>query len=247
MPVCIITDGYLANGSEPWKIPDHEGFEKIVVEHPTDPDGFQPYSRDENLARPWAIPGTKGMRHRIGGLEKQHITGNVSYDFENHQLMTVLRKERVDRVAQFVPPQEVEGDDSGELLLLGWGGTYGSIHTAMMRAREKGQSVSAAHLRHLHPMPSNLGEVLKNFKRVLVPELNMGQLRLLIRGKYLVDARGLNKMQGKPFLVEELEQAIDLMLADGFGDREFLVPRHHRVSLDEQEYVFFEPQELEAQ
>ncbi|MCC6681844.1 MAG: 2-oxoacid:acceptor oxidoreductase subunit alpha [Phycisphaeraceae bacterium] len=237
-PVCLLADGYIANGSEPWLIPDPDSFEPIPVKHPTANGQFHPYDRDENLARPWAIPGTEGLEHRIGGLEKQHITGNVSYDPENHQLMTMLRKEKIDRVARFIPDQTTFGPDSGDLLVLGWGGTFGSIHTAVARAQKKGKRVSAAHLRYLHPMPSNLGALLKRFRGVLVPELNTGQLRLLIRGRFLIDARGLNKVQGKPFLVEEIEQAIDLMLADKFGDREYLMPRHHQVKLEDQEYDF---------
>lgn len=238
VPVIIMTDGYLANGSEPWRVPDPDAFEPMEVDHAIDPDSFTVYGRDENLARPWAVPGTPGLEHRIGGLEKEHLTGNVSYDPENHQLMTMLRKQKVEQVADFIPPVETYGDAAGDLLVLGWGGTFGSIHTAVVQAREAGQNVSAAHLRYLNPMPSNLGDVLKSFKKVLVPELNTGQLRLLVRGKYLVDARGLNKIQGRPFLIEEIEQAIDLMLDGRFGDREFLIPRNHRVQLQDQDYDF---------
>ena len=230
VPVLILSDGYLANGAEPWLIPDPASFDPIEIEHPTDPETFEPYSRNEDLARPWAIPGTAGLEHRIGGLEKQDITGNVSYDPANHQRMTDLRQAKIDRVRELIPPIEPHGDAAGELLVVGWGGTYGSIVTAVNRARAAGKSVSAIHLRHLNPMPKNLGEVLKRFKKVLVPELNMGQLRLLIRGKYLVDARGLNKVQGKPFLIEEIEQAIDLMLNNSWGDRECLIPHDHEVT-----------------
>ncbi|MFW6059893.1 MAG: 2-oxoacid:acceptor oxidoreductase subunit alpha, partial [Phycisphaeraceae bacterium] len=229
VPVAILSEGYLANGAEPWRIPDADSFEKIEVEHTTDAEHFQPYVRDDNVVRPWALPGTPGLEHRIGGLEKEHETGSVAYEPENHQLMTELRQAKVDRVAQFIPPIEPYGDASGELLMLGWGGTYGSILTAVQRAREQGKSVSCAHLRHLNPMPTNLGDVLKRFDKVLIPELNTGQLRLLIRGRFLVDARGLNKVQGKPMLVEELTQAIDLMLSGKWGDRESLVPWHHEV------------------
>jgi len=235
VPVMLMTDGYLANGSEPWRIPDPQTFEPIVVEHPTDPETFQPYSRNAHLARPWALPGTPGLEHRIGGLEKQHITGNVNYDDHNHQLMTDIRLAKVEQVAQMIPPVEPYGDHQGDLLVLGWGGTYGTIITAVDLARAEGKKVSSVHLRHINPMPSNLGEVLRRFKRVLIPELNMGQLRLLIRGKYLVDARGLNKVQGKPFLVDEIRQGIDLMLDGSWGDREFLVPYHHVVSPDRQD------------
>lgn len=238
VPVIILSDGYIANGAEPWLIPDPDALEKIKIEHPSDAATFKPYSRDQKLSRPWALPGTPGLEHRLGGLEKQHIAGSVSYDDENHQLMTMLRKAKVDAVAEYIPALEPHGDHSGELLVLGWGGTYGSILTAVDRARKAGKSVSAAHLRYLNPMPRNLGEVLRRYKRVLVPELNTGQLRLLVRGTYLVDARGLNKVQGKPFLVEEIEQAIDLMLTNKFGDREFIIARHHKVDLDNQDYDF---------
>ncbi|MCC7192361.1 MAG: 2-oxoacid:acceptor oxidoreductase subunit alpha [Phycisphaeraceae bacterium] len=234
VPVIILSDGYIANGAEPWRIPDAHSFEQIEVRHPSDPAKFQAYSRDENLARPWAVPGMKGLEHRIGGLEKQDITGNVSYDASNHQRMTDLRREKVEKVADHIPTIEPHGDHTGELLVLGWGGTYGSIVTAVEACRKKGMSVSAAHLRWLNPMPKNLGEVLRRFKKVLIPELNTGQLRLLIRGKYLVDARGLNKVQGKPFLVEEIEQAITQMLDGRWGDAEFQSPRRHQISAAEE-------------
>ncbi len=235
VPVLLLTDGYIANGAEPWKIPDVDSFEPINVIHASgDGEDFQPYSRDENMARPWAIPGTPNFEHRIGGLEKQHLTGNVSYDPDNHQRMTLQRADKVAKVAESLPPLEVFGEETGELLLLGWGGTYGSIVTATERAQNKGKSVSCVHLRYMNPMQKNLGQILKNFKRVLIPELNNGQLRTIIRGKFMIDARGLNKIQGKPFLVEEIEQAIDLMLADKYGDRLSLVPVNHEVTLETQ-------------
>ncbi|QQE12144.1 2-oxoacid:acceptor oxidoreductase subunit alpha [Planctomycetota bacterium] len=242
IPVIILTDGYIANGSEPWPIPKADDLEPINIQSlpPIDEENkFEPYKRlDEKLARPWASPGNKGYEHRIGGLEKEYDTGNVSYDPDNHQKMTRVRQEKIERIADVVPPLEPHGDMSGDLLVLGWGGTFGAIHTAVERARGKGLSVSSAHLRYLNPMPSNLGDVIKRYKRVLVPELNTGQLRLLVRSKYLVDARGLNKVQGKPFLVEEIEQAIDLMLVDGFGDHEYLMPRNHKVRGDRHAYDF---------
>ncbi|MEE9212950.1 MAG: 2-oxoacid:acceptor oxidoreductase subunit alpha [Phycisphaeraceae bacterium] len=232
VPVIILSDGYLANGAEPWRIPDANNFDKIKVTHATDPDGFEVYARDEKLARPWAIPGTPGLEHRIGGLEKEHITGNVCYDPDNHQLMTELRHKKVEKVADDIPPIEPYGDRSGQLLVLGWGGTYGSIVTAVDNARDAGKSVSAVHLRHLNPMPRNLGDVLSRFNKVLIPELNTGQLRMVVRARYLVDAKGLNKVQGKPFLIEEIEQAIDLMLNGRWGDRNSLSPRVHKVTVD---------------
>lgn len=238
VPVILLADGYLANGSEPWRIPSIADLPEIKINHAADPEKFQAYSRDENLVRPWAIPGTPGTEHRLGGLEKEHLTGNVSYDPENHQFMTALRQEKIDKVADVIAPVEPYGDSSGELLLIGWGGTYGAITTAVDEARAKGQSVSSVHLRHLNPMPKNLGQILKRFKKVLVPELNAGQLRLLLRGKYLVDARGVNKVQGRPFLVEEIMDAIDLMLADQFGDRQYMMPKHHHVTVEDQAYDF---------
>jgi len=238
VPVILMTDGYLGNGSEPWPIPDHTKFKKIKVEHPTDPETYQPYSRDENLVRPWALPGTPGLEHRLGGLEKQHLTGNVNYEPDNHQLMVEVRQKKIDRLAKLLPDIEPYGDPEGELLVLGWGGTYGSIYTAVERARKAGKKVSGAHLRHINPMPTNLGDLLKRFKRVLIPELNLGQLRMLIRGKYLADARGLNKVQGRPFLVEEIDQAINLMLQGKYADREYLRPHNGLVRLEDQDYDF---------
>jgi 2-oxoglutarate ferredoxin oxidoreductase subunit alpha len=182
------------------------------VVHATDPEGFHPYSRDENGARPWAIPGTKGMRHRIGGLEKAHITGNVCYVPDNHQLMVELRREKVAKVVQDVPDQDVFGADAGELLVVSWGGTFGAVRTAIEAAREEGQEVSHMHMRWLNPMPRNTGEVLKRFKRVLVCELNMGQLQQLLRAEYLVDALGLHKVKGRPFQVSEIRDKVNELL-----------------------------------
>jgi len=248
VPVMILSDGYLANGSEPWRLPAIESLEKIQITHPAPIDAedeaaadFNPYERDEKLARPWAKPGTAGLTHRVGGLEKQHITGSVAYGPMNHQVMTELRAQKVEKIADHLPDAETLGDDTGDLLVLGWGGTYGAIRTAVEQAREEGKSVSALHIRHISPMPKNLGKILKGFKRVLMPELNTGQLRLLIRGKYLVDARGLNKVQGKPFLVEEINQAINLMLEDKYGDHEYLSPKDGIVSPEHQAYDFSQP------
>lgn len=207
-PVMLLSDGYIANGSEPWRIPDLSKMDPIEVTHPpaaTDEDEpFMPYARDENLARPWAIPGTEGLQHRVGGLEKEDGSGNVSYDPDNHQHMTNTRQKKIDDIALGVPPQQVFGDTSGDLLVVSWGGTYGACHTAVEQSRDAGLSVSHAHIRHLHPMPSNLGDLMRSFKTVLVPELNMGQLKMLLRAKYVVDAQGFNKVQGKPFTVQEL-------------------------------------------
>ena len=232
-PVVLLTDGYIANGSEPWRVPQAADFDKIEIKHPTPPTPgslfpqasdsktkkqpspkFLPYQRDENFVRPWMVPGTPGGMHRLGGLEKEHITGEVSYDPDNHQKMTDLRHAKVKKIADSFPDLEVlQGDASGgELLVLGWGGTYGSITTAVRRARAQGLDVSQAHLRHLSPMPKNTGDLLRKFKKILIPELNTGQLRLVIRGQYLVNAVGLNKIKGKPFLVEEIEHEINRVL-----------------------------------
>jgi len=204
-PVYYLSDGYLGNGAEPWRIPSASEFEPIAITHPTDPSAFAPYRRDpDTLARPWAIPGTPGLEHRIGGLEKADITGNVNYDPLNHEKMTRLRNEKIERIANFIPEQEVYGDSEGELLVLSWGSTYGAAITAVDKLREEGASVSHAHLRYLNPFPKNLGDIISRFNQVLIPELNLGQLRLLIRAKFLVDAQGLSKVQGTPFKVSEI-------------------------------------------
>ena len=216
MPVFVLSDGYLANGSEPWCIPDVNEIDEFPVSFETNPEGFHPFRRDEEtLARPWAKPGTPGLEHRIGGLEKDYGSGNVSYDPTNHEEMTRVRVERVQRLAQTaIPPMCLEqGDETGDLLVLGWGSTYGSIYQAVAHARSRGLSVSQAHLRHLSPFPRNLGEILKGFKNVLIPEMNTGQLLGILRGKYLVDAQGLNKVKGQPFKVSEIREAIDSLLA----------------------------------
>jgi 2-oxoglutarate/2-oxoacid ferredoxin oxidoreductase subunit alpha len=212
-PVFCLTDGYLGNGSEPWLIPNFDRMADISPKFRTDPNGFMPYLRDEKtLARPYAIPGTPGLEHRIGGLEKQNITGNVNYEPENHEFMVKLRAEKVERIANDIPPAKVEGDQKGEMLLVGWGGTYGAIKTAAINLRAKGVNVSHLHLKHLNPMPKNVGEILYNFKQILVPELNMGQLIKVLRSKYLVPAIGLNKIQGQPFKSIEIEKKVEEMM-----------------------------------
>ena len=212
VPVVILSDGYIANGSEPWRLPDVESLPTIEVKHPEGPlpegETFLPYQRDENLARPWAIPGTEGLMHRVGGLEKSDGDGNVSYDPENHQHMVETRAKKVRNAADFIPQQEVFGSESGTLVV-SWGGTYGACRTAVKTALADGKSVGHAHLRWINPFPKNLGEILKRYDKVLIPELNTGQLRLLIRNEFLIDAKGFNKIKGKPFTVGELLQAID--------------------------------------
>jgi 2-oxoglutarate ferredoxin oxidoreductase subunit alpha len=213
-PVVVLSDSYLANSAEPWAIPDLDNLERSTATYRTDPDGFQPYQRDpETLARPWALPGTPGLEHRIGGLSKEEGSGNVSYDPANNARMIELREEKVARIAARIPPIEVIGDDRGELLLVGWGGTEGAIAAAVLKARADGLAVSAIHLRHLNPFPSNLGEVLGSFERVLVPELNGGQLAMLLRARFLVPARSLTKLQGQPFKVSEIRARIDALLS----------------------------------
>lgn len=214
-PVMMLTDGYLANGSEPWKIPDVKDLKPIEVKHPQSPNNgetFLPYKRDERLARPWAVPGTPGLMHRIGGLEKQDITGNVNYEPDNHEHMVNLRAKKIADIANDIPLQEVSGPKSGKLLVISWGGTYGACATAVREVQETGGSVAHCHLRYMNPFPRNLGEILKNYEKVLVPELNRGQLRMMLRAEFLVDAIGQNKIKGKPFIVAELVNRIRQLL-----------------------------------
>jgi 2-oxoglutarate ferredoxin oxidoreductase subunit alpha len=208
-PVFLLSDGYLANGAEPWNIPDPDRLPKIPVRFRTDPEGFAPYLRNEvTLAREWAIPGTPGLEHRVGGIEKSHIYGNVNYDPENHDFMCRIRAAKIGRIAQDIPDLEVHGPDDATTLVIGWGSTYGAIRASVESCQKQGVKVARAHLRHLNPFPSNLGKVLSRFKKVLVPEMNLGQLLFLLRAKFLVDAKGVNKVQGKPFQVSELVDVI---------------------------------------
>lgn len=214
-PVFILSDGYLANGSEPWQIPDPADLPDISVSFATDPETYHPYDRDERLSRPWAVPGTPGLEHRIGGLEKENISGEISYDPQNHESMVRLRAAKIAGIANDIPELEIHGDqEGGDLLILGWGSTFGAVRAAVDRARARGLSVSQAHLRYLNPMPKNTGDILKRFKRVAVPELNDGQLVVLIRSTFLIDARRWDKIQGLPFSAAELEVRIDAELAD---------------------------------
>ena len=209
IPVIVLSDGYLANGSEPWKVPEVSDLPDFPVRFRTDPVGFFPYLRDaQTLARPWAVPGTPGLEHRIGGLEKEETTGNVNYEPLNHERMVRLRAAKVDAIVQDVPDVIPAGDPDGDLLLVGWGSTYGAITAALRAQREKGVRVGHVHLRHLNPLPRNLGEVMKRYRKVIVPEMNMGQLVWVLRAKYLIDAQGFNKIQGKPFKVSEVEAMI---------------------------------------
>lgn len=217
-PVIFLSDGYIANGAEPWKFPQSKDLPKIEVNFKTElghnEEIFQPYLRDEKLVRAWAVPGFAGLEHRVGGLEKQNITGNVSYDPDNHQLMVKIRQEKVDKIADYVPEQKLDnGSEKGKLLVLGWGSTYGAIKSAVAELIQEGESISHTHLRYIRPFPKNLGDILKNFEQILIPELNNGQLIKIIRDQYLVDAKGLNKIMGIPFTKQEIKDEIKKMLS----------------------------------
>jgi 2-oxoglutarate ferredoxin oxidoreductase subunit alpha len=216
-PVIFLSDGFIANGAEPWKFPKSEDLPPIEVSFKTelshDEEKFQPYLRNEKLVRPWAVPGTAGLEHRIGGIEKQNITGNVSYDPDNHQLMVKIREEKIEKIADYIPEQTLDsGPEKGKLLVLGWGSTYGAIKSAVYELQADGYKVAHAHLRYVRPFPKNLGDILSNYKHVLIPEINNGQLIKIIRDKYLIDAKGYNKIMGVPItkgeLVEEIKRII---------------------------------------
>lgn len=216
-PVIFLSDGYIANGAEPWRFPTSDQLQEIHVKFKMElghnEEKLQPYLRDEKLARPWAIPGTPGLEHRIGGLEKQNITGNVSYEPENHQLMVKIRQEKVDKIAEYIPEQKIDnGPDKGKMLVLGWGSTYGAIKSAVAELRAQGKEVSHAHLRHVRPFPKNLGAILNGFDTVLIPEINNGQLIKIIRDVYFVDAKGYNKIMGVPITKTELVEHIKTLL-----------------------------------
>jgi 2-oxoglutarate ferredoxin oxidoreductase subunit alpha len=216
-PVILLSDGYLANGSEPWKFPHSKQLQEIKVEFAkpiTDGSRFMPYSRDEKLARPWAIPGTKGLEHRIGGIEKENLTGNISYEPENHEYMVKLREQKIEHIADYIPLQTVEGPEKGELLILGWGGTYGVLKAAAKEMQRQAYKVAHAHLRYLRPLPKNLGEILHNYDKIIVPEINNGQLVKVIRDKYLLPAIAVNKIQGVPFSKTEIINKIKEVLGE---------------------------------
>jgi 2-oxoglutarate ferredoxin oxidoreductase subunit alpha len=216
-PVILLSDGYIANGAEPWRFPASKDLKPIQVNFkkgldPEEPK-FLPYQRDEKLVRPWAVPGTAGLEHRIGGLEKEDVTGNVSYDAENHQHMVKTREAKVNRIADYIPLQTLDsGPESGDVLVLGWGSTYGAIKSAVTELQSQGKSVAHAHLRYVRPFPRNLGTILGNYKKVLIPEINNGQLIKIIRDQYLVDAKGHNKVKGVPLTRTELVAAISGLL-----------------------------------
>jgi 2-oxoglutarate ferredoxin oxidoreductase subunit alpha len=213
VPVMVLSDGYLANGSEPWLIPDVRTLPDIPVTFRTEAEGFAPYARDAaTLARPWVRPGTPGLEHRIGGIEKQDVTGNISYEADNHDHMVRTRAEKVRRVAQEIPPTVVNGKESGDVLVVGWGGTYGAITAAVEEAQMEGKAVACVHLRHLNPLPPDLGQIMGQFRRVLVPEINSGQLVRVLRAEYLVDAVGFNRVRGMPLASQEILEALNQLL-----------------------------------
>ena len=204
-PVILLSDGYIANGSEPWKIPDFNKLPEIQLRKVDNQDNFSPYDHsNKNLSRPWAIPGTPGLEHRIGGLEKSDLTGNVSYDPNNHQLMTDIRQKKIEMIAKDIPEIVPFGKQSGNLLVVSWGGTYGAVRSAVEKAQSQGLSVTQIHLRYINPFPENLGELMLNFQQIMVPELNSGQLSILLRSKYLIDSVGLNKVEGQPFSTDDV-------------------------------------------
>ena len=214
-PVAYLSDAFLATGSEPWRLPNLDDLPHIDVANATDPATFQPYQRDpETLARPWAVPGTPGLEHRVGGLEKADVIGNVSYDPDNHHRMQLLRAAKVAGIARDIPPLEVFGPGSGELLILGWGSTYGAIRSAVEKLHADGRSVAHAHLRHLNPFPANTEEVLRSYHQVLIPEVNLGQLLMLVRARYLIDAIGYDRVRGKPFRIAEIVTEAERILGE---------------------------------
>ena len=213
VPVMVLSDGYLANGSEPWLLPDPKALPDIPAKFRTEKEGFFPYLRDPaTLARPWVRPGTPGLEHRIGGIEKQDVTGNISYDPENHDHMVRTRAEKVRRVAQEIPPLSINGPHTGDVLVVGWGGTYGAITAAVEEAQMEGKAVSSVHLRYLNPLPPDLGQTLRQFRKVLVPEINSGQLVRILRAEYLVDAVGFNRVRGVPLQTQEILEAINQLV-----------------------------------
>ena len=221
-PVVVLGDGYLVNNIDPWKVPDLNTYPEIEVIHPTRDslkdslnvaDRFEPYRRDEKLARPWVIPGTKGLEHRIGGLEKEENSGNVSYDPLNHERMVNLRANKISNVADHFPLQEVNGPSEGDLLILSWGSTYGAAHTAAESLRRQGFSVADTNLRYLNPFPKNLESILRSYKRILVPELNQGQMQFLIQAQFKIEVESLRKVQGRPFYVREIQEKGEKILA----------------------------------
>lgn len=216
-PIIYLSDGYLANGAEPWSLPNIQEIPQIKITHPTDPQTFKPYVRDvKTLARPWALPGTPGLEHRLGGLEKQDITGNVSYDPQNHEKMIHLRAEKIERISDSIPPVEIFGNQKGgDILVVGWGSSYGAITTAVEKLQQEGIDVSSIHLRYLNPFPSNLKKVLNQFNTIICAELNMGQLAMVLRARFLKNVQSITKVEGKPFKVEEIINGVKNIIKQG--------------------------------
>jgi len=214
-PVMLLTDGYIANAAEPWKVPDMDSYAPFPVSflEVAQDGGLLPYARDDNLKRPWIKPGTPGLMHRIGGIEKEIDTGHINYEAANHQAMTEIRRDKVLGVAKGIRQAVEQGNESGKLVVVGWGSTFGPIDQAVRRARAKGLDVAHIHIRHIWPLPENLGDLLKGYEKILVPEMNTGQLKTVLRDQYLVDARPLNKVSGQPFRIAEIEAAIEGLLA----------------------------------
>jgi 2-oxoglutarate ferredoxin oxidoreductase subunit alpha len=209
-PVILLTDGYIAQGTEPWKVPNMDELPEITAKFADDPETFAPYARDpETLARMWAVPGMQGMEHRIGGLEKQNISGAVSHDPENHQLMTEIRQKKIDQIANDIPKAKILGSEDAELLIIGWGSSYGAIKSAVDAKNKEGVKVAYVHLKHLNPLPSNLGEIVAKYETILVPELNLGQLRTILHSKFFKPMLGLNKVQGQPFRTSDIKSKIE--------------------------------------
>jgi len=229
-PVFFLSDGYIANGAEPWLIPDVSSLPKIKITHPTeanDERGFMPYKRNEAKVRPWALPGTPGLEHRLGGIEKQDVTGNVNYEPLNHEHMVRTRAAKIAGIKPIGPDMLMTGPEAGDVLIIGWGSTFGAIKAATLELREAGVSVSACHIRYLNPLPERLADLCKKFKHVLVPEMNLGQLRLLLRGHYLIDAKGVNKVKGQPFMVIEIIDAVHAILKGRSGAQQVHSPTNH--------------------
>ncbi len=223
-PVIVLTDGYLANGSEPWKVPDAASLPEFAPNRAENAEGFLPYQRDpETLSRPWMVPGMAGFEHRVGGLEKEHLTGGVSYDPANHEFMCRLRGEKIQKIQQDIPATEIIGEESGDLLILGWGSTYGAIRSAVRTLQGQGKSVAMAHIRHIHPLPTDIFEIMGKYKQVLLPEMNLGQLSKVLRAESLIDIKSLNKIQGQPFKEQEIvDKALELL--DGKDSGPYIIP-----------------------
>jgi 2-oxoglutarate ferredoxin oxidoreductase subunit alpha len=232
-PVLLLSDGYLANGSEPWRLPDFNELPRMEISHPTQPNalrGFMPYMRSAEFARPWAVPGTPGLEHRIGGLEKEDVSGNVSYDPGNHEHMVRLRAAKVAGIKPIGQDLIITGPEDGDVLVIGWGSTFGAIKAAALDLQDQGVRVSSCHVRYLNPLPARLGELCRRFKHVLVPELNLGQLLMLLRARFLIDAKPLTKVRGQPFTISDIRRGVKQMLAGEAPSLATLQPAMSKVA-----------------